>query len=119
MIQVFLKNHMEDDGVYIEKEYQKREQKSKEPKKKEKKEKKEKKKSEKSDQEKKPNGYTKEIPVDSVLADFLGTSSCSRTNVFDQLNKNKVQFVKVMWKYIKEHVKRIIERIIYRIYRIL
>ena len=77
---------MEDDGVYIEKEYQKREPKSKEPKKKEKKEKKEKKKSEKSeksDQEKKPNGYTKEIPVDSVLADFLGTSSCSRTNVFD------------------------------------
>lgn len=75
---------MEDDGVYIEKEYQKRE-----PKSKEKKEKKEKKKSEKSekskksDQEKKPNGYTKEIPVDSVLADFLGTSSCSRTNVFD------------------------------------
>ena len=58
-------------------------------KKKEKKEKKKKKKSEKSekseksDQEKKPNGYTKEIPVDSVLADFLGTSSCSRTNVFD------------------------------------
>ena len=72
---------MEDDGVYIEKEYQKREPKSKE--KKEKKEKKKSEKSEKSDQEKKPNGYTKEIPVDSVLADFLGTSSCSRTNVFD------------------------------------
>ena len=72
---------MEDDGVYILKEYQKREPKSKE--KKEKKEKKKSEKSEKSDQEKKPNGYTKEIPVDSVLADFLGTSSCSRTNVFD------------------------------------
>ena len=75
---------MEDDGVYIEKEYQKREPKTKEKKeKKEKKQKKKSEKSEKSDQEKKPNGYTKEIPVDSVLADFLGTSSCSRTNVFD------------------------------------